>query len=150
MDNDLLEKAEPAATNRLPLGPNDESHSETETAIETQYRELEVEKPSPPVRLKFDPPIEYDGEKYDQIVCDFDKLIGKDFQRIEREFVHMYKAEKNETVLPELKHLFHCLVIARAADVPVGLIFKLPRRYYTPIRLEALKACGSSPDTEKV
>jgi hypothetical protein len=147
MDRQLLE-SEVGATN---VRANNSDEPETpEPAVEAVYRELAVEQPSPPVRLKLDPPVEYDGQSYDQIICDFDKLIGKDFQRIEREFTHMYRAEKNETPLPELKHLYHCLVIARAADVPVGLIFKLPRRYYTPIRLEALKACGSSPEEAKV
>jgi hypothetical protein len=39
---------------------------------------------------------------------------------------------------------------AQVADVPIGVIYKLPRRYYMPVRLEALKACGSSPEEEKV
>lgn len=132
-----------------PLTNNNEQIAENLEEIEKTYRDIAVEAAAPPVRMKFDPPIEYDGKKYSELVCDFDSLIGKDFQRIEREFTHLYHAGKNETPLPELKHLYHCLVIARAADVPIGLIQKLPRRYYTPIRLEALKACGSSPDEEK-
>jgi hypothetical protein len=144
MDPTLLQKSRMPETLH-----NNETAQPDETLAEQRYRDLAVEQPSPPVRIKFDPPIEYDGQRYSELVCDFDKMVGKDFQRIEREFTHLYKAEKNETPLPELKHLYHCLVIAHAADVPVGLIFKLPRRYYTPIRLEALKACGSSPDEER-
>lgn len=144
MDNALLE----TQTGRVPESLNDEAAPDVEITG-TEYRDLAVEAASPPVRMKFDKPLEYDGKEYHELICDFDSMIGKDFQRIEREFTHLYKAQKNETPLPEMKHLYHSLVIAHAANVPVGLVFKLPRRYYTPIRLEALKACGSSPDEEK-
>jgi hypothetical protein len=142
---------------------NDQNHGTTETAnrlpvtneIEpaaddtlTDFRELVIDQPQRPLRLKFEPPIEYDGTKYDKLIFDFDSLIGKDFQRAERTFTKLYKAEKNEAVLPEMKHLYHCILAAQVADVPVGLIMKLPRRYYTPLRLEVLKACGSSPEQE--
>ena len=144
MDKTLLQNDRTPPTS---LPNNDEV--EAAEAIETEYRDLSVEAASPPVRMKFDKPIDYDGKEYHELICDFDAMIGKDFQRIEREFTHLYKAQKNETPLPEMKHLYHSLVIAHAANVPVGLVFKLPRRYYTPIRLEALKACGSSPDEDK-
>lgn len=136
-NNDVLE--EPTETNRL-----------APVAEEKEFRDLAIETVQPPVRLVMNPPIEYDGQKYDKLVFDFDSMIGKDFQRAERTFTKLYKADKNETVLPEMKHLYHCIIAAQVADVPVGLIMKLPRRYYTPLRLEVLKACGSSPDEEKV
>jgi hypothetical protein len=135
--------AEPTETNRLAS----EALAAEEEA--TQFRDLPIEKPQPPVRLRMDPPVEFDGQKYNELVFDFEGLIGKDFQRAERTFTKLYKADKNETVLPEMKHLYHCIIAAQVADVPVGLIMKLPRRYYTPLRLEVLKACGSSPDEEK-
>lgn len=148
MDQTLLEKQRGRAPD-ADLIKNSETEVPEEQNEVAEYRELAVEAAQPPFRMKLVPPIDFDGKQYNQIVADFDSLIGKDFQRIEKEFTHLYKADRNETPLPEMKHLYHCLVIARAADVPVGLIFRLPRRYYTPIRLEALKACGSSPDEEK-
>lgn len=152
MDSKLLQQPRPG----VPPSPHVEDNNEkdeptvetTETIDVPTYRELAVESAQPPVRLKLDPPIDYDGKQYHEIIADFDKLIGKDFQRCEREFQHQYKADRNETPLPEMKHLYHCIVISHAADVPLGLVFKLPRRYYTPLRLEALKACGSSPEAE--
>jgi hypothetical protein len=33
--------------------------------------------------------------------------------------------------------------------MPYPLIQKLERRYYVPLRTEALKACGSSPDEKE-
>lgn len=151
MDRELLEQTRPGVTTLPHQDTNNEASIEP-PEIETEvpaYRELAVEAAQPPVRLKLDPPVDYDGKQYHEIIADFDKLIGKDFQRCEREFQHQYKADRNETPLPEMKHLYHCIVISHAADVPLGLVFKLPRRYYTPLRLEALKACGSSPEAEE-
>lgn len=120
------------------------------SAVEVaEFRDLEIEQPKPPVRLRMDPPLEFDGEKYSVLVFDFDAMIGKDFQRAEREFNKLYKADKNEVVLPEMKHLYHCIIAAHRANVPLGVILKLPRRYYTPLRVEVLKACGSSPEEER-
>lgn len=150
MDSKLLQARPGMPAPAQPETNNEEEHvevAESETTMPA-YRELAVENAQPPVRLKLDPPIDYDGKQYHEIIADFDKLIGKDFQRCEREFQHQYKADRNETPLPEMKHLYHCIVISHAADVPLGLVFKLPRRYYTPLRLEALKACGSSPEAE--
>jgi hypothetical protein len=141
MDQTLIEKA------RLTEARNSETHSR-EPAAETEYRELAVEQPQPPLRMTIDPPLEYDGKHYSELTFDFDGMNGKAFQRAEREFNHLYKPEKNEMVMPEMKHLYHQIIASHLADVPLGVIQKLPRRYYTPLRLEVLKACGSSSDEE--
>ena len=93
--------------------------------------------------------MEFDGKPYSELVFDFDSMIGKDFHRIERTFYKTYKADRNEVVLPEMRQLYHNLVAADVAKVPLGLIVKLPRRYYVAVRNEAVKACGSSPEEEK-
>jgi hypothetical protein len=49
-----------------------------------------------------------------------------------------------------MKHLYHAIIASHLANVPLGLIFKLPRRVYVPLRTEVLKACGSSPDEENL
>lgn len=138
-NDDDVTVAEPV--NRLPEVVEEESE---------EYRELKVEAPQKPLRLKFSEPFEYDGEKYPHLIFDWDSLIGKDFQRAEKTFSKLYKADRNEVVLPEMKHLYHTILAAQVANVPPGLIMKLPRRYYIAVRNEALKACGSSPDEEKV
>jgi hypothetical protein len=122
-----------------------ETESETETSTnrltginpvpdptpeEVEYREMVVDPPKPPWRLKLEPPVEYDGKTYSVLVFDYDSLIGKDFQRAERTFTKMYKAERNEIVLPEMKHLYQTILAAQTANVPAGLIMALPRRYY--------------------
>jgi hypothetical protein len=117
---------------------------------DSEFVELKVEPAKPPSRLKFEPAFEFDGQKYPQLIFDWDSLIGKDFQRAEKTFTKLYKPDKNEVVLPEMKHLYHTILAAQVANVPPGLIMKLPRRYYIAVRNEALKACGSSPDEEKV
>jgi hypothetical protein len=108
-------------------------------------RELVVDDPQPPFRLTLNPPVEFDGQSYKELLFDFDALTGKDFQRAQREFNKLYKPGKDEIPLPEMTHLYHCILAAHVANVPVGLIMKLPRRFYTPLRNEVLKACGSSP-----
>lgn len=149
MDRTLLQ--EEASPTPLPHTDNDETgpHPVPDPEPEVQqYRDLAFEKPQAPLRVKLDPPVEFDGHAYRELILDFDAMVGKDFQRAEREFQHLYKAEKNEMPLPELKHLYHCIIAAHLANVPLGVILKLPRRVYTPLRTEVLKACGSSPEEE--
>jgi len=114
-----------------------------------QYRELEIAAALPPLRMRIEPPLEFDGKRYSELIFDFDAMIGKDFQRAEREFNRLYKPDRDEVVVPETKHLYHAIIAAHRANVPLGVILKLPRRYYTPLRVEALKACGSSPEEDK-
>jgi hypothetical protein len=151
MDRSLLQTEDEAAVEAIPRASanNDEVTPEPATDEATAYRELEVDAAQSPWRLKLEPPIEFDGQKYSQLVFDYDAMNGKDFQRVERTFTRLYKAERNEFVMPETKHLFHSLLAAQVADVPIGLILKLPRRYYIAVRNSALKACGSSSEEEK-
>jgi hypothetical protein len=146
MDTDLLQHDEEtvdAPKSRIP----EASSSNNDQA---EYRELVIDSPLKPLRVTLEPPIEYDGEKFSQLILDFESLTGKDFQRAEREFTHTYKADRNETMpLPEMKHLYHAIIAKNLANVPLGVIYKLPRRIYVPLRLEVVKACGSSPEEEK-
>lgn len=150
--NDQAETTTDEPFNRLP--PEKPERQEREAAVEA-YRDITVEEAKPPLRIKLEPPVDYDGTSYKEIICDFDQLIGKDFIIVQRDFKRLYKpADKNDMPLPEMCHEYHDLLIQRAAkvagcDVPLGLIFKLPRRFYIPLRTEALKACGSSPEEEK-
>ena len=102
-----------------------------------------------PLRVTFDPPIDYDGQTYKTVILDFEKMNGKDFDRLDRDFTRLYKADKNEGYpLPETKHLYYKLVMAHLSDAPLGLFMKMPRRYYVKLRLEVVKACGSSSEEE--
>jgi hypothetical protein len=147
MDQTLLQTRDtpPLPDAEVPAGGNNEN----EAAAQQQFRELEVGAAQLPLRMRIEPPMEFDGEKYGVLIFDFDAMTGKDFQRAEREFNHRYKPEKDEVVLPEMKHLYHQIIAAHRANVPLGVIQKLPRRYYTPLRVEVLKACGSSPEEAK-
>ena len=71
-----------------------------ELIVSWQSKQLQL-----PVRLRLDPPIDYDGKQCHEIIAGFDKLIGKDLQRCEREFTHQYKADRNETPAYEMKQL---------------------------------------------
>jgi hypothetical protein len=141
-DQDTVEVSE---TNRLATNVKPEPHVDL-----PEVREFQIEQPKPPWHLTIEPPLDYDGKEYRELTFDFDNLIAKDFVRAERTFFRIYKPDKNEAaVLPEMHHDYHIVLAAQVADVPVGVIYKLPRRYYIPVRLEALKACGSSPEEEK-
>lgn len=140
MNTDTLTQSD-----RLP--PVEEPNSQHE---EKRYRDLVIEAALPPLRVKLDPPVEFDGEKFPELILDFESMTGKDFQRAEREFTHLYKTDRNETMpLPEMKHLYHAIIAKNLANVPLGVIYKLPRRIYVPLRLEVLKACGSSPEEKE-
>lgn len=129
------EVMDPQPTNRLEA---------TDVTANNEHRELAVDPPQPPWHLTLEPPVEYDNQQWTELTFDFDSLNGKDFQRAERTFHKLFKADRDEFVLPESKHLFHAILAAQVADVPVGLILKLPRRYYVAVRQKAVKACGSS------
>lgn len=146
MDRTLLQETRQQET---PPESNNEHEHEDEPVAQQLYRDITIEAPQPPLRLKLEPPVDYDGQSYSELIFDFDSMVGKDFQRAEREFTRLYKADRNEMPLPEMKHLYHSIIAAHIANVPLGLILKLPRRYYTPLRTEVLKACGSSPEEEK-
>jgi hypothetical protein len=128
--------------------PDVEQQPETETE-RPQYRELVAAPPLPPVRMEFVPPIQYDGKTYTEIVCDFEKLIGADFIRCEREFKRTNKAEKDEFLFAQMDSRYHAILISEASDTPRGLIKKLPGRYFTALQTEALKVCGSSAEEKK-
>jgi len=147
MDNDLLLEKPPGATetNRLR-----EVTSPSAIVDETrEFEELKVEAPERPKHITLDPPVDFDGQPYHELTFDFDALNGKEFQRAERTFTRLYKPERDEVVIPETKHLFQSILAAQVADVPLGLIVKLPRRYYVVVRRQTLKACGSSLDEDK-
>jgi hypothetical protein len=150
--NDLLQKRTGLAS--ATLEENNEHPPTPDIEPEQtprQFRELNIEAAKPPLRMVLEPPVEYDGQRYSELIFDFDAMIGKDFQRAEREFTRLYKAaDRNEMPLPEMKHLYHSIIASHLANVPLGLIVKLPRRFYTPLRTEVLKACGSSSEEEKV
>jgi hypothetical protein len=159
MDKTLLQRTATEPQARVGPGvhePHNNSNDriekgEVERAIEhtEEFRELQLAAAQAPLRMTIEPPLEYDGEKFKVLIFDFDSMIGKDFIRAEREFNRLYKPDKDEMVLPEMKHLYHQIIAAHRANVPLGVIQKLPRRYYTPLRVEVLKACGSSPEEEK-
>lgn len=153
MDRTLLEKEPRAHTGDEPASAtnNEEQHAQVaELVEESEFRELEVAPRQKPVRLKLVPPVEYDGKQYGEIVCDFEKLLGIDYIRAEREFRHVFKpAQKGEIPFAQMNPEFHTIVIARAADVPAGVIKKLQLRQFTALQSEALKIFGSSSEEEK-
>ena len=48
------------------------------------------------MRVRFTPPIVFEGKTYTELTFDFDSMTGKDFVRAERTFQRLYKADKNE------------------------------------------------------
>jgi hypothetical protein len=159
MDRTLLEaqRGRPGTAAAVPTNnqpgtpetPEIEKSEVTEAVQAQEYRELVAPPPAPPLRMKLEPPVEFDGQTYSEIVCDFEKLIGADFIRLEREFRRTYKADKNEIPFAEMNPLYHVILISEASGLPRGLVRKLPGRYYTTLRTEALKCCGSSAEEKE-
>jgi len=109
-------------------------------------QEIDIRKPQPPFRVKLDPPVELDGKKYDSVTVDLDRLVGADFQRIEREFSQLYDMTGDNMPIPEMKPLYHMLVAAAASDTPVGVFRTMQARFWLPIRDRVLKTFGNSPE----
>jgi hypothetical protein len=150
MDPTLLQarpNAQPPTSNGQPDAP--EPRTVVDQQEQPQYRELIPSQALLPVRMKLEPPVDFDGQTYTEIVCDFEKLIGADFIRCEREFRRTYKPDKDEIPFAQMNPLYHVILISEAADVPRGLIKKLPGRYFTALQNEALKVCGSSAEERK-
>jgi hypothetical protein len=150
MDKSLLQSRPETASSIQENGG--QAPAEEPEILETQeqpFNDIVVEQRKPPVRIKFNPPFKYDGEVYHELVFDFDSMTGKDFLRAERKFQALYKPAKNEVAMPELKHLYHDIILGDLAGVSHHMIQSLERRYYVPLRTEALKACGSSSEEEK-
>ena len=102
-----------------------------------------------PLRLSLSPPIEFEGKIYNELLLDFPGLGAKDIAQAERTLLRLYKAEKRKTAAPD-RHLFCCILAAQAANVPLGVITALPRRYYTAIRAAHLKAYGDRGADERI
>lgn len=149
MDRTLLEK--PTRQQQPQAADNGDQVGELVAEHEQQqFNDLEIEKRKPPVRVRFNPPIEYDGKQFSELVFDFDSMTGRDFVRCERKFLALYKpVTKNEVPFPQMNPLYHEIILGELAGVPHTMIEKLERRYYVPLRTEALKACGSSPDEKE-
>jgi hypothetical protein len=152
MDRTLLQTEDPKTSEHVVANDQHETLiEEARQQEQQQYRDLAIDTPILPLRVTLNPPLEYDGETFHELILDFESMTGKDFQRAEREFTHLYKTDRNEAMpLPEMKHLYHAIIAKNLANVPLGVIYKLPRRIYVPLRLEVLKACGSSPEEERV
>jgi hypothetical protein len=143
MDPTLLQSREPAVA-------NSEHDDEVVTDVEQKsFRDFEVPPPQPPWRMQLEPPIEYDGQKYSTLIFDFDAMTTKDFIRAHREFTHVYKPERDEIPFPDVNPLYHAIVAAHRANVPRGVIDRLPARYWSPLRTQVLKVCGGSPEEPK-
>jgi hypothetical protein len=149
MDRTLLQEPQEQTGDEPVVTNNETEHVELIDETTPQFRDVEVAPPLPPLRLTLEPPVEYDGKSYHEIICDFEKLIGVDYIRAEREFrAHFKPATRNEIPFAQMNPEFHTILISRAADVPQGLIKKLQIRQFTALQGEALKVFGSSPDAE--
>lgn len=141
MDATLLQR------DREPTTANSEHDDLVEAAQDERgVRQFEIPQPQPPWRMQISPPIEFDGVKYSELNFDFSTMTAKDFIRAHREFTHVYKPERNEIPFPDVNPLYHVIIAAHRANVPRGVIERLPARYWNPLRTEVLKVCGGSPE----
>ena len=130
------------------MGPGVVAESEANGATQKNFREFDIPQPQPPWRMRLATPIEYNNETFTELVFDFDNMTARDFIKAHREFMHSHKPERNETPFPDIHPLYHVIIAAHRADVPRGVIERLPAAYWNELRKEILKVCGGSPDKE--
>jgi hypothetical protein len=106
-----------------------------------------TEPTSEPLRITLDPPLEYDGVKYEELTFDFDGLTTADFQRAARAFVRRYHPGKKRMSRFIVGERYLSLIIAQVANdgkgtsgVPIGLIKGPLRRYYPRLETQLLEA----------
>jgi hypothetical protein len=107
--------------------------------------------PRPPFRVTLDPAIRCGGTEFSELTFDFDSLSEPDFARARLTFGRLFNPKRNKMSAGVAGDLYLCVIIAQAAHggegnagVPVGLIRKLPLRYYTPLHGALIEASGKA------
>lgn len=79
-------------------------------------------------------PIEFEGNKIEKLILDFDALTGADLEKAEMQ----YTAESPQNALTMVKEMskgYAAIVAAKAANVPVALIRRLSAPDYSKITM---------------
>lgn len=75
--------------------------------------------------IKFKRPIEFEGDRYEQITLNFDSLTGEDIEKAELQFNAQNPQNAAMTIMKDLSKPYLAIIASKAAGVNVGVIRKL-------------------------
>lgn len=84
--------------------------------------------------IKLARPIEVEGEKYTELVLDFEKLTGEDIEKAEMQF-NSESPQNSIVMVKEMSKGFAAIIAAKAAGVHVGVIRKLSAPDYAKVTM---------------
>ena len=85
----------------------------------------------------FSKPVLFEGETYDSITLDFDRLNGDDILSCDRQYRNEQKGQVGVSLAPEMEKAYQAYIAAKAAGVHVGLIRAASGRDFTRLTLRA-------------
>ena len=83
--------------------------------------------------VKFEKPFVFEDQEYGSLTLDVENLTGKDLLDASRET----RAFGDVTPLIELSKTYYAFIAAKAAKVPIELIWALPAREFSKVTVEA-------------
>jgi len=78
-------------------------------------------------------PIQFDGEQHTELLLDFDALTGEDLLACERQLNVIVTKTREVIAFKELSKSYLALVAAKAAKVPVELLYKLNAKDFSKV-----------------
>lgn len=79
-------------------------------------------------------PIEFEGERYEKLTLDFEKLTGEDIERAEMQF-NAENPQNSIVMVKEMAKGFAAIIAAKAAGVHVSVIRKLSAADYSKVTM---------------
>lgn len=79
-------------------------------------------------------PLEFEGERYEKIVLDFEGLTGEDIEKAEMQF-NAENPQNSMVMVKEMAKGFTAIVAAKAAGVHVNVIRKLSAADYSKVTM---------------
>ena len=84
--------------------------------------------------VKLKRPVEVEGERYTELVLDFEELTGEDIEKAELQF-NAENPQNSIVMVKEMSKGFAAIIAAKAAGVHVGVIRKLSAADYAKVTM---------------
>ncbi|WP_081750971.1 phage tail assembly protein [Paenibacillus sp. FSL R7-277] len=82
-------------------------------------------------------PVNFEGDTFESLSIDFDKLTGEDILTCDRQYQMESARQSGGELIKETNKAYQAYIVARAAGVHVGLIKALPAKDFTKLTLQA-------------
>lgn len=86
-------------------------------------------------------PVNFEGDTFESLSIDFDKLTGEDILTCDRQYQMESARQSGGELIKETNKAYQAYIVARAAGVHVGLIKALPAKDFTKLTLQAQSFC---------